>query len=202
MKPRRIIVGIDLKPGGARALAWALLRTQEEACALHLVHVLTQSQLDATGALSASDKREHALSDIGRRLTSHAREAANHLLAEEGIDVDVLSLELSLEPRIVEGHATRSEQRVARAIAQVALDLDVAQIVIGRRGRPDSVYDQLAKFCSVESAAGEEPIRLLLRPGPELQKSPLWTATSEVPSAPARQAGPWRTPSGSGADSD
>jgi nucleotide-binding universal stress UspA family protein len=196
LKLRQIVVGTDLKAGGARALGWALRQTQEDTCALHLVHVITQSQLDATGGLSAADKRERALSDIGRRLTSHAREAASHLLAEEGLDVDILALELSLQPRIAEGHATRSEQRIARAIAQVALDFDAGEIAIGRRGRPDSVYDQLQKLCTLESAAGEEPVRLRLRPGPELQKSPLWTATSESEPAPAPQAGPWRPPTG------
>ena len=194
MKPRQIVVGVDLKPGGARALEWALLQTQEDTCAVHLVHVITQSQLDATGALSAADKREHALSDIGRRLTSHAREAANRLLAEDGIDVDVLALEMSLQPRVAEGHATRSEQRIARAIAQAALDFDTPEIVIGRRGRPDSVFDQLQKLCSVESASGAEPVHLRLRPSAELQKSPLWTATTESASEPAAQAGPWRPP--------
>ncbi len=195
MKLRQIVIGVDLKPGGARALEWALRRTSEESCALHVVHVLTQVQLDATGALSAADKRAHALSDIGRRLTSHAREAATRLLAEDGLDIDVLSLELSLQPRIAEGHAVRSEQRIARAIAQVALDFDTSEIVIGRRGRPDSVFDQLQRLCSLESAAGEEPVRLRLRPSAELQKSPLWTATTESASEPAPQAGPWRPPS-------
>jgi nucleotide-binding universal stress UspA family protein len=167
------VVAVDLQPPGDPALKRGLLLAGAGAT-VHLVHVITQQALDRTGATDVQAKRVAALDEVTRRIFSHAESVADALVFEAGEDLDFRALDLSVQPRVIQSHATRSEELIARTLVQAAVDYDAEQIVIGHHGRPGCVAEHLLKTCRRVSSEGESPI--VLEPRGDATKSGRWNA--------------------------
>ncbi len=167
-----IVVGIDFQPSSDSALRTSL-RLAARGATVHLVHVITRQALDRTGATNTHDKRVLALEQVTRALFEHAERIANALVFDEGEDLDLRSLDLSAQPRIIEAHAARNEEEIARTLAQAGADYGAAQLIIGRHGRPGCVAEHLLRNCRLVSAVGEVP--LILEPAQDAAKSARWT---------------------------
>lgn len=140
-----LIVGHDLTTYGDDALrAAALLSDQEGGLSMVLVHVITQQQLDKTGAISAAEKQqiaiERAYPDVWKRV-----EAMNE---ERGFEAT--ELEIDVVVRTAPVHLVRSQAKIAEILLELAKDFSAPRVVLGRKGRPDCVAEHVVEKGNLE----------------------------------------------------
>ena len=134
-----IVVGHDRTPRGDEAVcaAAALAEGERGEVSLGVVVVVTQIDLDRTGELSAEAKRRVAVERAFPETWRRVEEA----LYAAGRDPEALSMDVIV--RVADVHLVRSQARIADELLQVAVDHGASRIVLGRRGRPDGVADNL-----------------------------------------------------------
>lgn len=139
-------MGFDLTPhGDAALLAAVALSKREGGLSIGVVHVVTQQALDKTGGLSAEEKQRAAVESLYPRIWKRVDELTGEL--EETPDIDVIV-------RVAAVHLARAEEHTARALLETAGDCGAKRIVLGRRGRPDSVAEHLAPAGATETIDG------------------------------------------------
>ncbi len=171
-----LVVGFDLSVHGDQALldaSEALALDEGGRKSLHVVHVVDQKGLDATGQLSADRKREVAIERgyplVWRRVKDLAQRMPFGLPDDVVVDVGVAAV-----------HAVRTHEEIARRLLRVAGDFDASAIVLGRQGRPGSVVEHvraLAGLIDGDKPEGATSLFLRSRDGaPAIAKSQVWSA--------------------------
>ncbi len=150
-----MIVGHDLTVHGDDALRAALrISAAEGHLSIGVVHVVTQQALDRTGALSPDDKKTAAIESLfpvmWRRIAAVRDEIGD--ASNEGSDDahDASETELDVLVRIAPVHLARAEEHIALELLRVAVDFGATRILLGKRGRPDSVAERVERSGIIE----------------------------------------------------
>ena len=167
-----VVVGFDLTAAGDQALldaSEALGLSDDASSSLHVVHVVDQKQLDATGALDAAGKKQRALDrlypEVWRRVKDLATRMPFGLPNDVAVDIGFAAV-----------HAVRTHEEIARRLLGVTCSSKCTRSACslntsstspsmrdsGRRKRcPESSKARSAacKVVGSTSAKGEGPLR-------------------------------------------
>ncbi|NUP09805.1 MAG: hypothetical protein HOW73_27480 [Polyangiaceae bacterium] len=152
-----LIVGHDLTTHGDDAVRTAfMLSDREGGLSTLLVYVVTQQELDKTGALSFSDKQqvavEKAYPELWRRL--------DMVLESRHEDAD--KVEVDVVVRSAPVHLVRSQAKIAEVLLEIARDFSASRIVLGRKGRPDCVAEHVLEHGSLAPLPDGAPHKSLV----------------------------------------
>ena len=83
---------------------------------------------------------------------------------------------------VVQPHAVRAHEEIARRLLRTAGDFDATAVVVGREGRPGSVVEHLRALGLVDGDRpdGAASIFLRAKDGATIPKSQAWTAAGVV----------------------
>lgn len=173
-----VVVGFDLTAAGDQALldaSEAIALSDDATSSLHVVHVVEQQALDATGALDAAGKQQRALDRlypaVWRRVKDLAARAPFGLPDDVAVDIGFAAV-----------HAVRAHEEIARRLLRVAGDFNGDVVVVGRAGRPGSVVEHLRALGLVDGDRPDGATALFLRAkdGAVIAKSQAWSAAGGV----------------------
>ena len=155
-----IVVGLDASAASDVALAKALELVEGDET-IHVVHVVSQIELDATGELTFEDKRARVLERTFPEIWKRVRRIAE----ERGKSDDEAERALDVQLRFAPVHVTAFQRKTAEELVTAMDDYRARLLVLGREGRPGSVAENVLASGRIEreTADAGAPHGIVLR---------------------------------------
>jgi len=160
LSPMSIVVGLDASAASDVALAKALELVEGDET-IHVVHVVSQIELDATGELTFEDKRARVLERTFPEIWKRVRRIAE----ERGKSDDEAERALDVQLRFAPVHVTAFQRKTAEELVTAMDDYRARLLVLGREGRPGSVAENVLASGRIEreTADAGAPHGIVLR---------------------------------------